>query len=132
MNGALDSGVGYQLPDPLGEVINDVLSVFARYRIDQTGTLIKGPGGELMNLAVEIPMAPRRPPGKAPEPDGDGWAGAPSDGALTPLGVGSALWRAPVMARSRRRVFSDSAPTPLPRRSLRMPPRLCRRAGARS
>jgi hypothetical protein len=45
MNGSLDSGVGYHLPGPLVKLVNNVLSVFTKCRIEKTGTLIKGPGG---------------------------------------------------------------------------------------
>ena len=55
MNGRIDSGVGYQLPAAFVKVVNGVLSVFTRYRIEGSGTLIPGPEGEFMNLPAEVP-----------------------------------------------------------------------------
>jgi hypothetical protein len=55
MNGRIDSGVGYQLPAAFVKIINGVLSVFTRYRIEGSGILIPGPDGEFMNLPAEVP-----------------------------------------------------------------------------
>ncbi|MEP6547292.1 MAG: hypothetical protein ABJD53_07475 [Gammaproteobacteria bacterium] len=55
MTGDIDSGVGYQLPSAYVAVINGVLSLFTKYHIEETGTIIPGPKSQFMNLPVEIP-----------------------------------------------------------------------------
>jgi hypothetical protein len=55
MNARVFSGVGYQLAGPFVAVVNAVLTAFTRYRIDQTGTLIKGPEATIMNEATLSP-----------------------------------------------------------------------------
>jgi hypothetical protein len=49
------SGVGYQLPGPFVDFINSVLSLFTKYRMDKSGELIKGWGGELFKINEDIP-----------------------------------------------------------------------------
>jgi len=49
------SGVGYQLPGPFVDFINTVLSLFTKYRMDKSGELIKGWGGELFKINEDIP-----------------------------------------------------------------------------
>jgi hypothetical protein len=49
------SGVGYQLPGPFVDFINTVLSLFTQYRMDKSGELIKGWGGELFKINEDIP-----------------------------------------------------------------------------
>jgi hypothetical protein len=51
----LDSGVGYKVPAAFAQLINGILSVFTKYRMDQQGTLIQGWGGPLFNLYENIP-----------------------------------------------------------------------------
>jgi hypothetical protein len=52
---ALDSGVGYKVPAAFAKLINGVLSVFTRYRMEEQGTLIKGWSGPLFNRYENIP-----------------------------------------------------------------------------
>lgn len=49
------SGVGYQLPGPFVDFVNTVLSLFTKYRMDKSGELIKGWGGELFKINEDIP-----------------------------------------------------------------------------
>jgi len=53
--GRIDSGVGYQVPGPVVELINAVLSLFSSARMERTGTLIPGPGGIFMKIDQDIP-----------------------------------------------------------------------------
>jgi len=39
----MGSGVGYSIPGSVADVINNVLSLFTKYRTDRVGTLLKGP-----------------------------------------------------------------------------------------
>ena len=49
------SGVGYQLPGPFVDFINSVLSLFTKYRMDKSGELVKGWGGQLFKINEDIP-----------------------------------------------------------------------------
>jgi hypothetical protein len=51
----VDSGVGYQLPGPFVDFINNILSLFTKYRMDKEGTLVKGWGGALFKINEDIP-----------------------------------------------------------------------------
>jgi hypothetical protein len=55
MNAKVFSGVGYQLSAPFVTVVNAVLAVFSKYRIDQSGTLIPGPHADIMNETTQGP-----------------------------------------------------------------------------
>jgi hypothetical protein len=55
MNGKVFSGVGYQLAGPFVAVVNTVLSAFTKYRIDQSGTLIKGPEATILDESTQAP-----------------------------------------------------------------------------
>ena len=59
----MDSGVGYSLPGFVVEVINDVLSLFTKYKIDRVGTLLKGPSDRLFHGDTQIPAACATPKG---------------------------------------------------------------------
>jgi hypothetical protein len=52
----VESGVGYQLPGWLVDVVNGVLAQFSKYRIEREGKLIPGAGGELFNVSEDIPQ----------------------------------------------------------------------------
>jgi hypothetical protein len=52
---SISSGVGYQLPGPFVDFVNTVLSLFTKYRMDKSGELIKGWGGELFKINEDIP-----------------------------------------------------------------------------
>jgi hypothetical protein len=52
---SIDSGVGYKVPAAFAQLINGILSVFTKYRMDQQGTLIQGWGGPLFNLYENLP-----------------------------------------------------------------------------
>jgi hypothetical protein len=64
-SGALDSGVGYKVPAAFAKLINGVLSLFTKYRMDQEGTLIQGWGGKLFDRYENIPQG-CSPAGAAP------------------------------------------------------------------
>lgn len=51
----IDSGVGYKLPTAVVALVNNVLSLFTKYRMDQEGTLIQGWGGKLFDINEDIP-----------------------------------------------------------------------------
>jgi hypothetical protein len=51
----IDSGVGYKVPKAVAQLINGVLSLFTKYRMDQEGTLIQGWGGPLFDRYENIP-----------------------------------------------------------------------------
>jgi hypothetical protein len=51
----IDSGVGYKVPKAVAQLINGVLSLFTKYRMDQEGTLIQGWGGPLFDRYDNIP-----------------------------------------------------------------------------
>jgi hypothetical protein len=51
----VESGVGYQLPGFLVDVVNDVLAQFSKYRIEKEGKLIPGWGGPLFKVNEDIP-----------------------------------------------------------------------------
>ncbi|HEY2682665.1 MAG TPA: hypothetical protein VGI93_04085 [Steroidobacteraceae bacterium] len=51
----LDSGVGYKVPAAFANLINGVLSVFTKYRMEQQGTIIKGWSGTLFDRYENIP-----------------------------------------------------------------------------
>jgi hypothetical protein len=55
INAQVYSGVGYQLSGPFVKFVNTVLSAFTRYRLDESGTLIKGPHAEIMHGDTQIP-----------------------------------------------------------------------------
>lgn len=55
MNAKVFSGVGYQLAGPFVAVVNTVLSAFTKYRIDQSGTLIKGPEATILDESTQAP-----------------------------------------------------------------------------
>jgi hypothetical protein len=55
INAKVYSGVGYQLSGPFVKFVNTVLSAFTRYRLDQSGTLIKGPEADIMHGDTQIP-----------------------------------------------------------------------------
>jgi hypothetical protein len=57
MNGQIDSGVGYQLPSGLVNLVNKLLKVFSNYQMDEIGTIIPGPTPPptFMDLATHIP-----------------------------------------------------------------------------
>ena len=59
----LDSGVGYSLPGFVVKVINDLLSLFAKYQIDRVGTILKGPSDRLFHGNTQIPAACATPKG---------------------------------------------------------------------
>jgi hypothetical protein len=61
----IDSGVGYKVPKAIAQLINGVLSLFTKYRMDQEGTLIPGWGGPLFNRYENIPEG-CSPAGAAP------------------------------------------------------------------
>jgi hypothetical protein len=61
----IDSGVGYKVPKAIAQLINGVLSIFTKYRMDQEGTLIQGWGGPLFNRYENIPEG-GSPAGAAP------------------------------------------------------------------
>ena len=52
---SIDSGVGYKVPAAFAQLINGVLSIFTKYRIDQQGTLIPGWSGPLFDRYENIP-----------------------------------------------------------------------------
>jgi hypothetical protein len=52
---SIDSGVGYKVPKAIAQLINGVLSLFTKYRMDQEGTLIQGWGGPLFDRYENIP-----------------------------------------------------------------------------
>jgi hypothetical protein len=54
-SGTIDSGVGYKVPKAIAQLINGVLSLFTKYRMDQEGTLIQGWGGTLFDRYENIP-----------------------------------------------------------------------------
>ena len=54
--GTIDSGVGYKVPAAFAKLINGVLSLFTKYRMDQEGTLIQGWGGKLFDRYENIPQ----------------------------------------------------------------------------
>jgi hypothetical protein len=54
-SGTIDSGVGYKVPKAIAQLINGVLSLFIKYRMDQEGTLIQGWGGTLFDRYENIP-----------------------------------------------------------------------------
>jgi len=64
-SGSLDSGVGYKVPKAIAQLINGVLSIFTKYRMDQDGTLIQGWGGPLFDRYENIPKG-CSPAGAAP------------------------------------------------------------------
>jgi hypothetical protein len=51
----IDSGVGYKMPAAVAQLINGLLSIFTKYRMDQQGTLIQGWGGPLFNVYENTP-----------------------------------------------------------------------------
>jgi hypothetical protein len=51
----IDSGVGYKVPAAFAKLINGVLSIFTKYRMDVQGTLIQGWGGPLFDRYENIP-----------------------------------------------------------------------------
>jgi hypothetical protein len=51
----IESGVGYQLPGFLVDVVNGVLAAFSKYRIEKEGKLIPGWGGPLFKVNEDIP-----------------------------------------------------------------------------
>ncbi len=55
INAKVYSGVGYQLSGPFVKFVNTVLAAFTRYRLDESGTLIKGPEAEIMHGDTQIP-----------------------------------------------------------------------------
>ena len=61
----IDSGVGYKMPAAFAKLINGILSIFTKYRMDQQGTLIQGWGGPLFNRYENIPEG-CSPAGAAP------------------------------------------------------------------
>jgi hypothetical protein len=52
---SIDSGVGYQLPGPIVDFVNAVLSLFTKYRMDKDGVLIPGYKGTLFQINEDIP-----------------------------------------------------------------------------
>jgi hypothetical protein len=64
-SGSIDSGVGYKVPAAFAKLINGVLSIFTKYRMDQEGTLIQGWGGKLFDRYENIPEG-CSPAGAAP------------------------------------------------------------------
>jgi hypothetical protein len=62
----IDSGVGYKVPAAFAQLINSVLSIFTKYRMDQQGTIIQGWGGTLFDRYENIPQncSPGAPPAK--------------------------------------------------------------------
>jgi hypothetical protein len=51
----IESGVGYQLPGWLVDVVNGVLAQFSKYQIQKEGKLIPGWGGPLFQVKEDIP-----------------------------------------------------------------------------
>jgi hypothetical protein len=51
----IDSGAGYQLPAPFVAIVNGILSIFTKYRMDKEGTLKQGWGGPLFQINQDIP-----------------------------------------------------------------------------
>jgi hypothetical protein len=51
----VDSGVGYQLNSTFVAVVNGILSVFTKYRMDKEGTIVGGGGGQLFQINQDIP-----------------------------------------------------------------------------
>jgi hypothetical protein len=62
---SIDSGVGYKMPAAFAQLINGVLSLFTKYRVDQQGTLIQGWSGPLFDRYENIPEG-CSPAGAAP------------------------------------------------------------------
>ena len=54
-SGSIDSGVGYQLPGPIVDFVNTILSLFTKYRMDKDGLLIPGYKGTLFQINEDIP-----------------------------------------------------------------------------
>ena len=52
---SVNSGVGYQLPGPFVDFVNSILSLFTTYRMDKEKDFIKGWGGQLFKINVDIP-----------------------------------------------------------------------------
>jgi hypothetical protein len=52
---SIDSGVGYQLPGPVVDFVNTLLSLFTTYRMDKEGDFKKGWGGPLFKIDEDIP-----------------------------------------------------------------------------
>jgi hypothetical protein len=48
-------GAGYQLPAPFAAIVNGILSVFTKYRMDKEGTLMQGWSGPLFQINQDIP-----------------------------------------------------------------------------
>jgi hypothetical protein len=61
----IDSGAGYQLPAPFVAIVNGILSVFTKYRMDKEGTLKQGWGGPLFQINQDIPTGCAGLSGKA-------------------------------------------------------------------